>query len=124
LKRYILNQSPKGLGATGYGGLKPFVDDLKHRLHLHRIVKGFGEKLWGYKLGGLVLVLLCRPQLGANSIAALREKLLAIFITRLSTSHFSAFPEFSGFHMDLGTWIWELGSLIGVPGTDTVIASS
>ncbi len=83
MKRYILNQSPKALGATGCGGLKPFVDDLKHRLHLHWIVKGFGEKLWGYKLGALVLVLLCRPQLGANSIAALREKLLARFITRL-----------------------------------------
>jgi len=71
------------LGATGYGGLKPFVDDLKHRLHLHWIVKGFGNKLWGYKLGALVLVLLCRPQLGANSIAALREKLLTRFISRL-----------------------------------------
>ena len=96
MKRYILNQSPKGLGATGYGGLKPFVDDLKHRLHLHWIIKGFGQKLWGYKLGGLVLVLLCRPQLGAKSIAGLREKLLARFISRLfyirweskaSTSH-------------------------------------
>ena len=83
MKRYILNPSPKGLGATGYGGLKPFVDDLKHRLHLHWIVKGFGEKLWGYKLGALVLVLLCRPQLGARSIAALREKLLCRFISRL-----------------------------------------
>ncbi|MCH8291648.1 hypothetical protein IH992_11190, partial [Candidatus Poribacteria bacterium] len=50
MKRYILNQSPKGLGATGYGGLKPFVDDLKQRLHLHWIVKGFGQKLWGYVL--------------------------------------------------------------------------
>ena len=30
-----------------------------------------------------MLVLLCRPQLGANSIAALRETLLARFITRL-----------------------------------------
>jgi len=83
LKRYILNHKPKGIGATGCGGLKPFVDDLKHRLHLHWIVKGFGEKLWGYKLGGLVLVLLCRPQLGANSIATLRETLLTRFITRL-----------------------------------------
>ena len=83
MKRYILNQFPKAFGATGCGGLKPFVDDLKHRLHLHWIVKGFGEKLWGYKLGALVLVLLCRPQLGANSIAALREKLLTRFITRL-----------------------------------------
>jgi len=83
LKRYILNQSPKGLGATGYGGLKPFVDHLKYRLHLHRIVKGFGQKLWGYKLGALVLVLLCRPQLGAKSIVGLREKLLARFICRL-----------------------------------------
>ncbi len=88
--QYCLNQFPKAFGATGCGGLKPFVDDpdrsgqaLKHRLHLHWIVKGFGEKLWGYKLGALVLVLLCRPQLGANSIAALREKLLARFITRL-----------------------------------------
>ena len=96
MKRYILNQSPKALGATGCGGLKPFVDDLKGRLHLHWIVKGFGEKLWGYKLGALVLVLLCRPQLGAKSIAALREKLLTRFISRLfyirweskaSTSH-------------------------------------
>ncbi len=83
LKRYILNQSPKALGATGCGGVKPFVDDLKHRLHLHWIVKGFGEKLWGYKLGALVLVLLCRPQLGAKSIAGLREKLLTRFIARL-----------------------------------------
>ena len=83
MKRYILNQSPKALGATGCGGLKPFVDDLKYRLHLHRIVKGFGEKLWGYKLGALALVLLCRPQLGAKSIAGLREKLLARFIARL-----------------------------------------
>ena len=83
MKRYILNQSPKGLGATGYGGLKPFVDHLKYRLHLHRIVKGFGQKLWGYKLGALVLVLLCRPQLGAKSIVGLREKLLARFICRL-----------------------------------------
>ncbi len=83
MKRYILNQSPKALGATGRGGLKPFVDDLKHRLHLHWIVKGCGEKLWGYKLGALVLVLLCRPQLGAKSIAGLREKLLTRFISRL-----------------------------------------
>jgi len=83
LKRYILNQSPKALGATGRGGVKPFVDDLKHRLHLHWIVKGFGGKLWGYKLSALVLVLLCRPQLGAKSIAALRETLLSRFIARL-----------------------------------------
>ena len=83
MKRYILNQSPKALGATGRGGLKPFVDDLKQRLHRHWIVKGFGEKLWGYKLGALVLVLLCRPQLGAKSIAGLREKLLTRFISRL-----------------------------------------
>ena len=83
MKRYILNQSPKGLGATGYGGLKPFVDDLKYRLHLHWIAFRFGEKLWGYKLGALMLVLLCRPQLGAKSIVGLREKLLARFICRL-----------------------------------------
>ena len=83
MKRYIVNHKPKGIGATGCGGLKPFVNDLKHRLHLHWIVKGFGQKLWGYKLGGLVLVLLCRPQLGAKSIAALRETLLTRFISRL-----------------------------------------
>ena len=83
MKRYILNHNPAGIGATGRGGLKPFVDDLKHRLHLHWIVKGFGQKLWGYKLGALVLVLLCRPQLGAKSIAALRETLLTRFISRL-----------------------------------------
>ena len=83
MKRYILNHEPQALGATGCGGLKPFVDDLKQRLHLHWIVKGFGSKLWGYKLGALVLVLLCRPQLGAKSIASLREKLLARFIARL-----------------------------------------
>ncbi len=83
MKRYIINHNPAGVGATGCGGLKPFVDHLKHRLHLHWIVKGFGHKLWGYKLSALVLVLLCRPQLGAKSIAALREKLLTRFISRL-----------------------------------------
>ena len=83
LKRYISHQKTPALGATGQGGLKLFVDDLKQRLHLPMILNRFGDKLWGYKLAALVLVLLCRPQLGANSIAALREKLLCRFICRL-----------------------------------------
>ena len=83
LKRYISHQKTPALSATGQGGLKLFVDDLKRRLHLPLILNGFSDKLWGYKLAALVLVLLCRPQLGANSIAALREKLLCRFICRL-----------------------------------------
>jgi hypothetical protein len=78
------------LGATGQGGLKPFVDYLKSKLHLPFILKGFGNKLWGYKLSSLVLVLLCRPQMGAGSIAALKEKLLGRFISRLFYIHCEA----------------------------------
>ena len=83
MKRYICHENPVGVGATGQGGLKPFVDYLKRDLHLPWILSGFGDKLWGYKLASLVLLLLCRPQLGALSIAALGEKLLCRFITRL-----------------------------------------
>jgi len=64
--------------------LKPFVDYLKYKLHLPLVLKDFGDKLWGYKLSkwslSLVLVLLCCPQMGAGSIAALKEKLLCRFI--------------------------------------------
>jgi hypothetical protein len=70
-------------GATGQGGVKPFVDYLKYKLHLPYVLKEFGDKLWGYKLSSLVLVLICRLQLSAGSIAALREKLLCRFISRL-----------------------------------------
>ena len=83
MKGYILTGEKSTLGSTGCGGIKPFVDDLKRRLHLPLILKGLGDKVWGYKLASLVLLLLCRPQLGAGSIAALREKMLCRFIGRL-----------------------------------------
>ena len=83
MKRYFINPKNSTLVATGCGGIKPFVDDLKRRVHLPLIVKGLGDKQWGYKLASLVLVLVCRPQLGASSIAAVGEKLLCRFISRL-----------------------------------------
>jgi len=83
LKKFVRRTEESSLGVTGQGGLKPFVDHLKYKLHLPFVLKEFGDKLWGYKLVSLLLVLLCRPQLGAKSIAALREKLLCRFISRL-----------------------------------------
>lgn len=83
MSQYIYRNQPSATGATGCAGLKPFVDDLKRRLHLPLILGKFGDKLWGYKVASLVLALLCRPQLGAKSIAGLREKLLSRFISRL-----------------------------------------
>ncbi len=83
MKGYFINPKNATLGATGCGSIKPFVDDLKRRVHLPLIVKGLGDKQWGYKLASLVLVLVCRPQLGASSIAAVGEKLLSRFISRL-----------------------------------------
>ena len=82
MKGYFINPKNATLGATGCGGIKPFVDDLKRRVHLPLILKGLGDKLWGYKLASLVLLLVCRPQLGACSIAAVGEKLLCRFISR------------------------------------------
>ncbi|RMD59879.1 IS4/IS5 family transposase [Candidatus Parcubacteria bacterium] len=82
-RRYVCHTQPQSLDATGQAGIKPFVDYLKQQLHLPWILKGLGQKVWGYKLASLLLVLLCRPQLGANSIAALREKLMSRFLGRL-----------------------------------------
>ena len=39
MKQYILNTNPSAIGATGHGGLKLFVDDLKQRLHLPFLLK-------------------------------------------------------------------------------------
>jgi len=75
------------LGATGQGGVKPFVDYLKYKLHLPFILKDFGDKLVQAIIIGPGS---CRPQLGAGSIAALREKLLGRFISRLFYIHCEA----------------------------------
>ena len=72
MKGYLISPTISSLGSTGYGGLKPFVEDLKNRLHLPLILQGLGDKCWGYKLASLVLLLLCRPQLRAGNIATLR----------------------------------------------------
>jgi len=83
VKTYLVRKKESSIGATGQGGLKVFVDYLKYKLHLPFILKDFGDKLWGYKLASLVLLLLCRSQIGAKNIAQLREKLLCRFVSRL-----------------------------------------
>ena len=83
MKTYLVRKKESSIGATGQGGLKVFVDYLKYKLHLPFILKDFGDKLWGYKLASLVLLLLCRSQIGAKNIAQLREKLLCRFVSRL-----------------------------------------
>jgi len=60
MKKFVLKKKRSSTGATGQGGLKPFVDHLKYKLHLPFVFKDFGNKLWGYKLASLVLVVAVR----------------------------------------------------------------
>lgn len=78
-------EMPANQGAAPCAGLLPYVRFLRGHLHLPLLLAGLAVKEKGYRLVSLVLVLLCRPQLGCASINQLRARLAHRFIQRLFT---------------------------------------
>ena len=76
-------EMPANQGAAPCAGLLPYVRFLRDHLHLPLLLANLALKEKGYRLVSLVLVLLCRPQLGCASINQLRARLAHRFIQRL-----------------------------------------
>ena len=86
-KRHLIDpmEMPTSHGAAPCAGLLPYVRFLRYHLQLPLVLAGLAVKKKGYRLVSLVLVLLCRPQLGCASINQLRARLAHHFIQRVFT---------------------------------------
>lgn len=69
--------------AAACAGILPFVRFLRDHLQLPVYLTGMAVKDKGYRVVSLVLILLCRPQLGCASINQLRALLAQRFIQRV-----------------------------------------
>lgn len=75
--------SPSNQGEATFAGILPFVRFLRYQISLPMYLTGLAVKDKGYRVVSLVLILLCRPQLGCASINQLRALLVQRFIQRV-----------------------------------------
>ncbi len=78
-------QTPTHQGEAAFAGILPFVRFLRYQLKLPMYLAGMAAKDKGYRAVSLMLILLCRPQLGCTSINQLRALMVQRFIQRVFT---------------------------------------
>lgn len=72
-------------GEASVAGILPYVRFLRDQLKLPMLLAGMAAKDKGYRAVSLILILLCRPQLGCASINQLRALIVQRFIQRVFT---------------------------------------
>jgi len=78
-------KTPPNQGEASVAGILPFVRFLRNQLRLPLLLTGMATKDKGYRVVSLILILLCRPQLGCASINQLRALMVQRFIQRVFT---------------------------------------
>ena len=78
-------KTPPNQGEAAFAGILPFVRFLRDQLRLPIYLAGMAAKDKGYRTVSLILILLCRPQLGCTSINQLRALMVQRFIQRVFT---------------------------------------
>ena len=81
-------KTPSAQGEASVAGILPFVRFLRDHLRLPIVLAGMAAKDKGYRVVSLILILLCRPQLGCTSITQLRALLVQRFIQRVFTLNY------------------------------------